>query len=118
MGSDSTTTVQVTREVHRGLDIRKEPGETIDDVIRRLMAQTPAPLGSIKEDDGIEHHEWERADDAPFGASCSHYDVIAGEVCGDPAEWIQTVAYDGGDEQQLYFCEAHGPEGSDGGGSV
>lgn len=34
---DDTTTVQVDNETWKELNTRKEPGETFDDVIRRLL---------------------------------------------------------------------------------
>jgi hypothetical protein len=106
--TEDTTTIEVSHEVHRGLDIRKERGESFDDVIRRVFEQTPAPIGSIKPDSGVETTEITELDGPPAGATCSDYDVIAGESCGKPATYLHTVQYEGGDPQELYFCDEHG----------
>jgi len=110
MSDEGTTTIEVSHEVWAGLDKRKKRGESFDSVIRRVFEQTPAPIGSIKEDAGIEHVETVELDDPPSGATCSHYDVIAGETCGDKAVYLETMQYDGGDPQELYLCEEHGPD--------
>ena len=35
--ADETTTVQVSKETWKQLNLRKEPGETFDEVIQRLL---------------------------------------------------------------------------------
>jgi len=103
-----TTTIEVSYEVWEGLDKRKQRGESFDDVIRRAFKQTPAPIGVIQEDQGIEHVEKVELDDSPAGATCSHYDVIAGETCGEQAVYLETMQYGDGDKQEVYLCEQHG----------
>ena len=38
--ADETTTLQVTKETWKELNLRKEPGETFDDVIQRLLEES------------------------------------------------------------------------------
>lgn len=102
-----TTTIEVSDEVWSGLDKRKERGESFDDVIRRLFGQADVPLGGIQVDDAIEIVDVREAKNAPAGASCSHYKPIEGEICGEPAEYIEVLRYDDGEEQEFYFCEDH-----------
>jgi len=105
--AEDTTTVEVKHDTYRALDIRKDVGESFDDAIRRLIGQVGPGVGDIKTDSGIETTEIVEIDKAPGGAQCSHYDMIAGETCGDRATHIQRMSYDGGDEQELYLCETH-----------
>jgi len=37
--AEETTTLQVTKETWKQLNLRKEPGETFDDVIQRLLEE-------------------------------------------------------------------------------
>ncbi|APW98876.1 hypothetical protein CHINAEXTREME_14305 [Halobiforma lacisalsi AJ5] len=37
--ADDITTIQVTEETWRQLNVRKNPGETFDDVIQRLLEE-------------------------------------------------------------------------------
>jgi hypothetical protein len=106
--SEGKTTVEVTHEIWAALDKRKERGESFNDVIHRLIDNTPAPVGAIKEDAAIQADDFERAPDANEG--CYYFNAVSGEQCGEPAEWKQRVYYgedDDGDE--MYFCDDHGP---------
>jgi len=102
--SDGTTTVEVTFEVWEALDKRKERGESFNDVITRLINATGIEVGAIKEDAALEASEPEPVD---TGEECCHYDTISGEICDDPAEYVQEVRYDGGEPDELYLCEDH-----------
>ena len=105
-----TTTIQTSVEVREALHKRKCADESLDDVIRKLINQTPAPMGAIKEpEQPLEVVENEKLDDVPGGATCSHYDVVTGETCGCPAEWLQTVQYGESEPSELYLCDEHGP---------
>ena len=105
------TTVQVTYEVSEALHKRKSGDDTLDDVIRKLINQTPAPMGAIKDaEQPIEIVNNEQLESVPGGATCSHYDVVTGETCGSPAAWLQTLQYGDSDPTELYFCDEHGGE--------
>ena len=104
--AEDTTTVEVKHDTYRALDIRKDVGESFDDAIRRLIGQVGPGVGDIKTDGAIEG-EIERIEDPPAGATCSHYDIIAGEACGEKATHLNTVTYDGGDPTEMYLCDKH-----------
>jgi predicted CopG family antitoxin len=104
-----TTTVEVKHDTYRALDIRKDVGESFDDAIRRLIGQTGPGVGQIETDGAIEG-EIEELDDPPAGATCSHYDLIASEMCGERATHINTVTYDGGEPTEMYLCARHAGE--------
>lgn len=108
----STTTIQVTHEVAGALDRRKSgDADTYDGVIRKFINNSPVPMGQLKEaEQPIEVVENEQLENPPGGATCSHYDVIDGETCGQPAKWLQTVQYGDSDPSELYLCETHGPD--------
>jgi predicted CopG family antitoxin len=40
MGEDDTTTVKLKRDTWKELNSKKEPGDSFDDVIRRLLNET------------------------------------------------------------------------------
>ncbi|AFH22034.1 hypothetical protein OSG_eHP15_00020 [environmental Halophage eHP-15] len=101
-----TTTVQVKYDTYRALDLRKDVGESFDDAIRRLIGQVGPGVGDIETDAALES-DVEPVANPPAGATCSHYDIIDGETCGDEAAYLNTVAYDGGSEQKMYLCEKH-----------
>lgn len=107
-----TTTIQVSIEVATALDKRKSgTATTYDKVIRKLINSSPVPMGQLKESEQpIEVVENEQLENPPGGATCSHYDVINGEVCGNPAKWLQTIKYGDSDPSELYLCEKHGPK--------
>jgi hypothetical protein len=105
--SEETTTVEVKHDTYRALDIRKEVGESFDDAIRRLIGQVGPGVGEIETDPAIEAGETIEVDDPPAGASCSHYDMIANETCGEPAAYLHTVYYDDDDGTEMYLCEDH-----------
>lgn len=108
---DDTTTIQVSYAVAEALDKRKSGGDTYDGVIRRLINHSPVPMGQLREaEQPIEVVDNERLEDAPGGATCSHYDVISGETCGRPAGWLQTLRYGESDPSELYLCSEHGPD--------
>lgn len=109
--SEDTTTVVVKHDTHRALDLRKDVGESFDDVIRRMVGQLGPGVGEIKEDPNIESGDTVELDDPPGGATCSHYDIVAGEMCGDKATHLHTVRYDGGDETEMYLCAKHAGKG-------
>lgn len=106
MGED-TTTVEVKHDTYRALDLRKDVGESFDGAIKRLIGQTGPGVGAVETDDAIETGEIRELDDPPAGATCSYYDMIGGETCGDTATHLQTVTYNDGDGQELYLCSKH-----------
>lgn len=108
MADHGTTTVQVNYEIWEALEKRKEPGESFNGVIRRLINNTSAPVGSIKEDGDIKHISTEELESVPSGATCSHYDTIAGEICGEKAAYLCKMRYGDGEPQEFYYCETHG----------
>jgi hypothetical protein len=108
--AEDTTTVEVKHDTYRALDLRKDVGETFDDAIRRLIGQTGPGVGDVKTDDNIETGEITELDDPPAGATCSYYDMIGGETCGDTATHLQSVSYKDGDAQELYLCAKHAGE--------
>jgi len=112
MSETDTTTVEIHRDTWRELNIRKEPGESFDSVIRRLIDATGIGVGAIKEDPDLEVTGLEQVD-APKGATCAHYDVVDRETCGDPAAYVQTMQYGDGDPDELYLCPTHAGEESD-----
>lgn len=105
--AEDTTTIEVKHDTYRALDLRKEVGESFDGAIRRLIGQVGPGVGDIKTDPAIETGETVEVENPPGGATCSHYDLIAGETCGDPATHLHTVSYDGGDETEMYLCNEH-----------
>jgi hypothetical protein len=104
--AEDTTTIEVKHDTYRALDLRKEVGESFDSAIRRLIGQVGPGVGDIKEDTDIEGVETVELDDPPGGAKCSHYDMIAGETCDEPATHLHTMKY-GDTENELYLCETH-----------
>jgi len=104
---EDTTTVEVKHDTYRALDLRKEVGESFDDAIRRLIGQVGPAVGEIKTDTNIKAGETVKIDDPPGGASCSHYDMIAGDTCGQPATHLHTVYYDDDDGTEMYLCDEH-----------
>lgn len=104
--AEETTTVEVKYDTYRALDIRKDVGESFDDVIRRLVGAVGPGVGDIKTDGDLES-KIERLEDPPAGATCSHYDIIDGETCGDDATHLNTVTYGDGDPNEMYLCAKH-----------
>jgi len=108
-----TTTVQITTEVWAALDRRKGRNESFDDVIRKLIDQTPASMGAIKPVEP--EHEPRFADPVPVedtDETCVDYDVITGETCGEPADYKHPYVIGDGNpeenpEDELYLCEEH-----------
>jgi len=106
--ADDKTTVEVTHKVWAALDKRKERGESFNDVITRLIDNTAAPVGAIKTDANIHADEFKPATDTD--ESCVYFDTIAGETCGNDAEWKQRAYYGEDDDGEvLYYCDDHGP---------
>jgi predicted CopG family antitoxin len=105
--AEDTTTIEVKYDTHRALDIRKDVGESFDEVIRRLIDQVAPSVGDIEPSDDIEESSIERIESPPDNATCSMYDIIEGETCGDPATHIQSVTHKAGDETELYLCDRH-----------
>jgi predicted CopG family antitoxin len=111
MSENDTTTIQVSYEVAAALDRRKSGDDTYDSVIRKLINNSPVSMGKLREaDQPIEVVGNERLENAPGGATCTHYDVVTGETCGEPAKWLQTIKYGDGEPSELYLCDEHGPE--------
>lgn len=110
--AEDTTTIEVKHDTYRALDIRKDVGESFDGAIRRLIGQVGPGVGDIEEDAGVEAVETVRVEDPPAGASCSNYDMIAGEACGEPATHLHTLSYEGS-ESEMYLCEEHAGDTSD-----
>lgn len=59
-----TTTIEISREHWRGLNARKEPGDSFDDVVGRLLEDESDPSGGGGDGEGqpveCDHcgHEW------------------------------------------------------------
>lgn len=109
---EDTTTVEIKHDTWRALDIRKERGESFDDIIRRMIGELGPGVGEIKTDPNINATDYEHVPDC--GEACMHYDMVAGETCDEPAEWRQEVYY--GDEDDgtvMYLCDDHGGDHSD-----
>lgn len=106
---DDTTTIEVKDDTWRALDIRKERGESFDDVIRRMVGEVGPDVGAIKTDANIRGSDFEHAPGTD--EDCVHYNIVAGETCGEPAEWRQVVFYgeDDDDGDVMHFCDDHGP---------
>jgi hypothetical protein len=102
-----TTTIEVQRETWKQLNIRKDAGETFDEVIQDLMPAT------VREFDGEEPQvvDWERLNDAEKW--CANHIPDRGE-CGDKADYLLTVEYNG-KEQKVPYCDQHAniSEGAD-----
>jgi len=103
----TTTTVEVTHEIWAALDKRKSRGDSFNDVIKKLINESPAPVGAIEEDPGLETVDITEVEDVPEDEECTHYDIITGETCGDDPTHRQTFRYEDGDPQELYLCEEH-----------
>lgn len=108
--SDDTTTIEVSYDVWSALDKRKEKGGTFDSVIRRLINNSPVPMGNLKETDTpverVDIQELETDEDA----ECHHYDVVSGERCGNTAAYVETIQYGDGDPSEMYLCDEHAPD--------
>jgi len=110
-----TTTVQITTEVWGALDKRKGRNESFDDVIRKLIDQTPAGMGAIKTAEP--EYEPRFADPIPLDETdetCGKYDTVTGETCGERAAYKQPYVLGDGDpeedaEDAFHLCEEHAP---------
>ncbi|AGC34547.1 hypothetical protein HSTV1_2 [Haloarcula sinaiiensis tailed virus 1] len=108
-----TTTIEVKYDTWRALDIRKDRGESFDDIIRRMVGELGPDVGEIKTDTNINSTDFKPVgDEEAEGEECMQYDMVAGEVCGGPVQWKQQVSY--GEEptesgDTMYYCDEHGP---------
>jgi len=101
-------TVTVYEETKQRLKQRGEMDDSYNDVITRLIDNTAAPVGAIKTDANIHADEFKPATDTD--ESCVYFDTIAGETCGNDAEWKQRAYYGEDDDGEvLYYCDDHGP---------
>lgn len=95
-----TTTIEVSKETWRQLNMRKNPGESFDDVVQDLMTE--------------ENREFENDEIAPkyirhYEASgeqeCANHTPDRGP-CTDDADYIVVLENNNG-EKEIPFCEAH-----------
>lgn len=110
--SVETTTIEIKTDLWAALDRRKERGESFDDVIRRLIEATPAGVGALEGPHFDAEFEDPQLIDAGSNPDkgCAHYDVIAGQECGEPVEYKQRWRYEDKDEwKTFYYCEEHAP---------
>ncbi len=111
MGEPDTTTLQVTYDVWGALDRRKQDGETFDDVIRRLINQSPAGMGELKQGPtpDIEYGETVAVSDED--GACAHFDPIDGQ-CEQPVAYKQQYRLEADSEWRTWcWCKEHAPDG-------
>lgn len=110
---EQDTTVQVSYEVWAALDRRKDRNETMDDVIRKLINNSPVPMGAMKGefpepflDDVVP-----LADDETPEKKCSHYDSVSNEQCENEPTHKQDYRYDEDEDWSTwYYCDEHRPD--------
>ncbi len=96
----STTTIEVQTETWRQLNLRKDPGESFDDVISDLMTAT------IREAEPEQEPKLVFWEDCEADEECSHYTPDRGP-CNEAADYVLGLTNPSGEVQELPYCEAH-----------
>jgi len=108
------TTIEVTRAVWAALDKRKDEGESFNDLIIRLINQTPVKFGDLEVGD---IPDIDLRDPKPLKnggdinkETCDGFDPVEGP-CDETPKYRQEYRFtEDGDWGVWYWCEEHAPE--------